>query len=108
MIMMGYLRGVVEFACVRYCHKIKFTERRLRHISVGTRNTFFPRAGKPFDVKIGNQIVEMVINECSRMKPRFRIWSSIKLLNEMKIGDTFVFTKLENGIYKMKRVNDDR
>ncbi len=88
----------------QYHHIVKFNDRRLRYLSVGKRNTFFPPAGKPFDIRIGNRTVEMVINEYGRMKPRFEIWSTIRPLDEMCVGDTLIFTKTQGGVYELRRV----
>lgn len=82
-------------------HTIGFNERKLRHISTGIRNSFFPRFDAPFKVKMGKQIVEMVINVYGRMKPRFAIWSAIKMLDQLKIGDTVVFLRRIDGTYEM-------
>lgn len=88
-----------------WVHTIRFYERKLRHISAGVRvqNSFFPSFDVPFKVKIGEDIVEMVINVYGRMKPRFEVWSHIPLLDQLKAGDTVVFTKERDGTYDLKK-----
>ena len=85
-------------------HTVRPNERKLRYIGVGTRNAFFPRMGTSFEVKIGRQVVEMVIDAYGRMKPRFIIWSTVKLLDEMEVGDRLAFVKRPDGVYEMKKI----
>jgi len=86
----------------KWCHTIKSNERKLRYIGVGVRNPFFPRLG-PFEIKIGGQIIEMMIDAYGRMKPRFIIWSTIKLLDEMEVGDRIIIVKRRDRVYEMKK-----
>jgi hypothetical protein len=77
--------------------------KRQRYIAASRRGLFFPPVGRPFELAIGNERVVMNINVWGRMKPVHAIWSHIKGLASLEVGDVLVFTRQPNGTYHMKR-----